>query len=84
VQYIAGITSVRETKMSSKDIVLRTYPKAAVQLLKAIPDTPGIQGIAHWRVHTGAEQLAATLGTGQTEDEAWQSAAIHSSQRRPE
>ena len=69
--------------MTSKDIVLRTYPKAAVQHLKAIPDAPGIQGTAHWRVHTGDEQVAPTLGTGKTPEEAWANAAIRSRQLKP-
>ena len=61
--------------MNSLKFVLQVYPHAAAQHLKAISRAAGIQGKDHWRIHDGHEQIAVTIGRGDTADAAWLDAA---------
>jgi hypothetical protein len=61
--------------MSAKETVLRAYPKAAAQELKAIPRTEGTHGKIHWRIHADDKDISKTIGEGSTEEAAWQDAA---------
>ena len=67
--------------MTDKQIVLRKYPDAGAQYLKAVSDADGIHGKDHWRIHDGGEHFAETIGVGETEEAAWMDAAKKAKKR---